>query len=166
MTLILTAPERIAIMLEDIPLMKNAFWKHQKAIDTAVRPCCLVRIDEASFPANGATDVETEESFVIDYIGFPFDQGEENMYELQARQHAFDVYLYFFERTQLQFTNDRGRQPAKLRPLDRVKWARLTRRSPVALMTGNGIEVPFWGFTYGISVISGRNVPEKLVART
>lgn len=166
MTLVLTAPERIAVMLEDIEDMKHAFWTHQKAIDTAVRPCCLVRIDEGSFPANGNTDIEAEETYVIDYIGYPFDQGEAHNWELQARQHAYDIYLYFFQRPSLQFSNNLGNQPATLIGLNGVKWSRFSRRSPIALMTGNGIEQPFWGFTYSLGVFSGRNVREILVPRT
>lgn len=166
MTVLLTAPERIAIMLEDIPGINHAYWTEQKAIDTAQRPACLISIDEGSFPANGNTDVETEETYTIDYVGFPFDQGESAAYELQARQHAFGVYEYFFARPGLQFTNDRGRQPAKLRQLQYVKWSRLARRSPVALMTGHGIEIPYWGFTYGLTVFSGRDIKEILVPRT
>lgn len=168
MTVILTAPERISLMCEDVAGIKHGYWKTQKSIDPAERPCCLIRIDEGTFSGEpkAATDVEAEETYIIDYIGMQFDQGKEHRFEMEARQHAFDLYMYFFQRPSLQFTNSLAKPDlSPLIGLAFVKWARISRRSPIALMTGNGIETPFWGFTYAVGVFSGRTVKEILVPR-
>lgn len=165
MSVILTAPPRIAMMVEDIPLMKKGFWQEQKAISTEQRPCCLVRIDEGQYPKSGSSDVPGEEVFVIDYIGLPFDQGESHKYEMQARQHAYDIFLYFMQCPGLQMLNRRNRQSGQLGYLDQVQWSRISRRSPVNLMVGNGIEIPFWGFSYGLTVFSVETIREVLVPK-
>lgn len=166
MTLILTAPERLSFLCLDIDArIKYAFWTMQHNLDLAKRPAFLIKIDEASFPQVANSIVEPDETYVIDYIGQQFDQGEANTYELMTREIAYKTFHYFFGRTQLQFTNTLARQPAQLTALNGVKWARMTRRSPVNIMTGNGITEPFWGFSYSITLTEGIRVNEQLVAK-
>lgn len=166
MSIVLTAPERLSIMLIDASTqVKDAFEYTQKDLDTAIRPCWVIKIDEATFPGIAENTVDFEETYVMDYVGPKFDQGEGHVYEIQARTIWMNTFTYFFSHKQLQFSNNRGLEPTQLTQLSGVKFARISRRSPITIMTGDGIAEPFWGFTMSLVVTGSVKIDEVLVPR-
>src|SRR5689334_5449858 len=106
MTLILTVPDRLAIMCEDVDnRIVKAFKYVPNDIDQAMRPAFLVKVDEATFPQVANSVVEPEETYVMDYIGQKYQAGEDDVWEKLTREIADKFFTYFFGRTQLQFTN-------------------------------------------------------------
>lgn len=158
---LLTAPERLAYMLVDSnPNIVAAYYTYIHNLDMIERPSYIIGSGEASYSVTQETSLNqasVEEDYEIAFVGEHFKGTEEDFgheFEFQARQAANDAVLYLLRHANMQFSNTRGLQPSALPALEGIKWIRPTRRSRVTLMTREGIEASFWGFTIGLSVRS------------
>mgnify|MGYP006391934899 CR=1 FL=1 len=161
MSLLLTAPERLCIMLKDCDdAVIAAYHLHQDDIDYVERPCFLVTSGEATYeqaPESASEQVAVTETYTIDYIGEPFkgtEQDYADFHELEARRIAYNAIVYLLKHPNLQFSNVRHLEETDLPPLDGVFWARPESRSVITLMQRAGREEAFWGFTISYSMRS------------
>lgn len=159
MSLLLTAPERLCLMLKDCDeAVVAAYHLYQDDIDYVERPCFLVSSGEATYeqpPESASEQVAVTENFTIDYIGEPFkgtEQDYANYFELEARRIAFNAIVYLLKHPNLQFSNIRHLEPAPLRDLEGVFWARPDSRSAITLMQRSGREEAFWGFSISLQM--------------
>jgi hypothetical protein len=167
MTLILTAPTRLALMLTDAhPDIKTSFPTWQDNISNLRRPAWDVQIGEATYDPQAANYEEGTEEYLLSLIGEKYVAGSSETHELQARSIVEATWRYFVERPNLQFANDRGLEAAPLSGLNGVYESRLSRRSNVTLMRRGGGEAggeeEFWGATYTLRVRFGLSVMEML----
>ncbi len=166
MSLLLTAPDRLCLMLRDCDDdVVAAYHTHQDSLDYVERPCFLVTPGEASYAASeGAPEqAMVDENFTIDFIGEPFTGTEQDFadfYELQARRIAVKAVVYLLRSPNLQFVNQRGLETEPLASLNGVLWCRPESRSEVALMTRGGNDEAFWGFSINLSMRSLIEVDE------
>lgn len=161
MSVLLTAPERLCLMLKDCDeAVVEAYHLYQDDIDYPERPCFLVSSGEATFeqaPDSASEQVAITESFTIDFIGEPFkgvEQDYDGYHELEARRIAYNSILYLLKHPNLEFSNVRELESESLPPLDGVFWARPDSRSAITLMQRSGREEAFWGFSISLSMRS------------
>lgn len=162
MSVILTAPERLCLMLKDCDEgVVQAYHLYQDDIDYVERPCFLVTSGEATYeqaPESAAEQVAITETFSLDFIGEPFkgvvEQDYAAYHELEARRIAYNSILYLLKHPNLQFSNVRKLEEKALPPLDGVFWARPDSRSAITLMQRGGKEEAFWGFTINLQMRS------------
>lgn len=170
MSVFLAAPQRLALMMRDSnPNIVEAYYLYVDNLDYIKRPSYIIAAGSASYSINDSTTVSqasVEEDYEIYYVGEPFKSTEEdfgNVFELQTRQAAFDAIVYLLRHPNLQFSDTRGLYGKPLPNLRGVFWARPQSRSPVAIMTREGIEEPFWGFSISLSLKTMLSVDEDEV---
>lgn len=164
MTLLLTAPQRLAIMAKDAsPLFKFSSDEFQETLDSLLRPAVLVEIGAADYPPIAQNVEEPTEEYSLTVIGMKYGQGARSEAETQLRVLVDALITYFFTRTQLQFTNDRSLEAAPLGPLLGVKWARLYRRELVTTVTRSEGDGAFWGSTLNVRITAQVLAHEVLV---
>lgn len=161
MSLVLTVPERLSLMLKDCHNeVINAYYLYQDTLDYIERPSWIITSGEASYSVGSNTSegqAEVEESYELALVGEPFTGTEEdvgNFYEIVTREIANAAVLYLLKAPNLQFPNLRNLAPEKLPNLQGVLWMRPQTRSAITLMTREGIDEPFWGFTISINIRS------------
>lgn len=163
MSLLMTAPQRIVLCAVDAnDDIREGSDEFQPNLDTFKRPFILVECSTGTYPPNAAGAEEPNEEYLITIISDKLGQQAKGEAEKQIRQITHDVIEYFQEHTQLQFTDDRGLNGAKLPALVGVKWARIDMRSYVGVVEKGGGgegEGPFWGTTLTCHV-------EEVVKRT
>ena len=155
MSVLLTAPARLCLMLKDCDEgVVEAYHLYQDDIDYLERPCFLVTSGEATFeqsPESSPEQIAITENFTLDYIGEPFkgvvEQDYAAYHELEARRIAYNAILYLLKHPNLQFSNVRHLEPAALNVLGGIFWARPDSRSAITLMQRGGKEEAFWGFS-------------------
>lgn len=170
MTLIYSAPERLAMMLTDSnDNIVVSYHTHQDDIDFPERPAYIIRWGDADYSVDDETSVNqasVNESCEINLVGEPYKGTEQdygNYFELQTRQIAFDAVVYLLRHPNMQFSNRRGLRDRALPDLPGVMWMRITNLSRVQLMTREGLENPFWGFTMSLDIRSMLPVDEDEV---
>lgn len=164
MALILTAPDRLALMMFDChQSIMASYHLVQDNIDYVERPCFLISVEGANFPGVSSEQSQSEESFRLDYIGQTFNTGHAHEYEILAREVADAAVRYVIEHDRLQFSNQRGVQPNKLSPIPHVKWTNIDNRGPITLMQRDGVDEAFWGFSIDITITASYPYEEKLI---
>ena len=160
MSLIMTLPKRLAMMLKDCnENIVEAYYLHQDNLDYVERPSWIITSGEATYSVGSNTSAdqaEVEESYELFLVGEPIkgvDQ-EYGYYEEQTRKIANDAIIYLLRHPNLQFSNSRGLEDDTLPNLEGVLWMRPQSRSPIAIQTREGIEEQFWGFSISINVRS------------
>lgn len=156
MTVLLTAPARLALMLVDAHVdVVSAYSTWQDDIDTIQRPAWLITHQggEALRPEGAVSSDLFSESYRLEFFGKMFGMGLEDEYELQARSIVASTIDYFRRHPQLQFSNERGLEAAGLPVLQGVQWINL-QFSPVTLYK-QAEDDAFWGGVMTIN-ITGR----------
>lgn len=168
MSVVLTAPERLALMLKDCDERVTAAYPlYVTDIDfDFLRPAWIVTAGEASYALNSETSVSQasiDEDYELTYVGHiatGTEQDWNSYYERVAREIANNAVVYLLRAPNLQFPNLRGLADNALPPLNGVLWSRPQRRSQITLMTRESLEQPFWGFSISLSVRSMLSVDE------
>lgn len=165
MTLILTIPQRLAIMAADsTPLIKDASDEFQKSLDTAKRPFVLVEIGSGEYPGVAAGTEEPIETFEMTLISSKAGQGAKGDAEKELRVLTDALIAYFQKHTSLQFPNNLKRQPAALGALSGVKWSRLFMRDYCGLVVRGDVGIePFWGTKFSFRCIEAISAQEEIV---
>lgn len=148
MSLIDTAPERLALMAWDASsLMNNTSEFFQPGWGVDQMPFALVEVGEDSEPAVAAGVEFPVETYRISVFVATYNvPDDKHAAEIRARTMATDMLTYFRKRTQLQFSNTRNRADlAALGPLAGVRWARF-QRGPVSFGAKYEEIPPTWGF--------------------
>jgi len=164
--LILELPERIALCAYDAStLIRFTAHTRQATLDTLKRPAVLIEANEGDYPPRSAGLAEPTETFLLSVIGQKYGQGSkvDAEAELEVRRVAHDIAVYFFKRTQLQFSDQRGENGGALGPLRGVKWCQLTRRTFVTSVTREENEGTFWGTEFSLTVTMDVRALEVLI---
>lgn len=153
MTVIMTAPARLALMMYDChPSIRGTYYTHQDSIDQIVRPAFLITVEDASFPQFSSEQEQVEENYQIAYIGETFGAGQANEYELRAREVSEAACLYLLQRPNLQFGNLRARTDITTQRGLAGVLSHTFSRSAITLFERDGVDVAFWGFTIDITL--------------
>ena|ERR1700690_594672 len=166
MTLILTAPQRICMMAIDASTqIKDGSAYFAENVDETRRPFVLVEPGQEDIPAVAAGMEAPTEEYTLTLIAEKYGQGARGEAEAQLRTITADILDYFAKRTQLQFRNLRGLQPAPLPSLVGVMWARLYLRTYAGVVTKGGTEgeQPFYGCVFSIRVQTVANAEEDII---
>lgn len=153
MSLILTAPERLALMAYDAStLVRFTNYWFTEQVDDDMRPAVLVEVGEGDFPGTASNVEAPVETYELSIIGQTFAGADGNQqHEAEVRRVSSDIVNYFFKRTQLQFSNQRSRSGyTELGPLVGVQHARI-RRGLINAMTKADMP-PFWGCQITVTV--------------
>lgn len=162
MSLVLSVPERLSLILKDCnPNVIEAYYLYQDTMDTDFeRPSWIITSGEATYSVNSETSqgqAAVDESYDLFLVGWEFtglDEDYGNFYEITTREIANDAVLYLLKSPNLQFANIRGLQDDALGPLQGVLWSRPQSRSAITLMNRDGIDNIFWGFSISLSIRS------------
>jgi len=163
--LLLDAPQRIADMAYDSSsLIRFTAHLRQSSLDSLKRPAVLVEANDAEYPPTAAGIEKPTETFILSVVGQKYGVGAPGAAELELRQVAHDLAVYFWRRSQLQFSNLRGAKSSELPPLTGVESSRLSRRSFVTTVTrGEDGEGSFWGTEFTLTLTLAARALEVLV---
>lgn len=168
MSVMTTAPERIALMLRDSdPRVASSHFDFQKSIDTIDRPAWLVsdQSGEYTMQSSGQAVNWFTESYMCEFFGELYNTGREGEYEAIMKDMVRNAIIYFARRPRLQFTNDRAIAGlTELPTLRYVKHITIRRDAASLMTTGGGEERAFWGSKIYITVNGGIEADEALVA--
>jgi hypothetical protein len=165
MTLVRTAPARIALLAEDShPSIKNSYYRWQQNFDLSKRPLFYTRLLSTSYPITASEDEEPQESYSLEYVGEPFKQDCAR----EDEQMTWEVYesciLHFLQRRFLQYTNERQTpNRVKLPNLPGLKYQRLDVSQVPDIVVKFSDNQPFWGFALTINLTESLSYEEKVV---
>lgn len=165
MTLLTTAPQRLAMMaLDASDELIYATDEFRETLDSSLRPGVLVEIGDGEYAGDASGARAGTETYTLSIIGNKRGQGgvgdEE---ERRTRQIVNDIVLYFLKHTQCQMSNDRGKQAQAYPPLSWVKWMTVRRGGVNPSAKGN--EEDFWGCQLTVTLEIDVMALERLVAR-
>jgi len=164
MTLILTAPQRLAIMAKDSDTrFVFATDKFVATLDDSQRPAALILVGSGDYPPVASQVEKPTEIYTIEIHGKKFGQGAVTDAEAETENRSLtaSVITYFIKRSQLQFSNTRTLEAADLPALAGVESFRLRRDVLVPLEKGN--ESPFWGCVITVTIVTIEQALEVLV---
>ena len=162
MTVLLTAPQRLAIMAKDAdPRIVYSTDKYQETLDSVQTPAVLIDIGESNYPPTAASIEFPEEIYKIILVTGKYGQGAQDELEQTNRELADIIHLYFLRRTLLQFPNQRELEPGKLPALVFVRHARTNRSNGPTVLQRESFG-PFWGCEFTVAIASITNVLEQL----
>ena len=147
------------------PLIRFTAHTRQATLDTIKRPAVLIEANEGDYPPRSAGLAEPTETFLLSVIGQKYGNGAKSdaEAELELRRVSRDIATYFFARTQLQCSDQRGLAGGALGPLRGVKWCQLTRRTFVTTVTREENEGTFWGTEFSLTVTMDVRALEVLI---
>lgn len=166
MSLILTVPERLALMCTDAhPSIVASYSEYVEQLDSLQAPAWVIEVGEGSYSGGAEGDADFTENYVLSLIGKPLGQGALAEYELQMRAIVDSTIRYFLRHSQLQFSNERALEGlAPLQPLNDIKHFTL-RRSP-ATLSSKGVNENFWGTQLTLEIVGATQYTPVLIPRT
>lgn len=168
MTVIDTAPQRLALMLMDADeRIRNAFYTERDGVDQAERYAWVIR-DGDNSDYMGASGAQAAHNFTETYdcelYGPYFGMGAGGEHELEMRAIVKNTIEYFAACPRLQFQNLRSLQPAPLGPLQRVLWISLRREHAGKYLPPSHDESQMaWGFILHVTIVGKMGIPEVLI---
>lgn len=162
MTFLLSAPERLVLMIKDATneahLVTDEFVE---SIDGVIRPAVLVEEDGGEYPPTASNLSYPTEPYTILVVGQNAGSDGNRQYQLEVRRITHAVVQYLMRHNQLQMSNERSLQPASLPSLAGVMHTHL-RRGAVMLAT-RGAQDAFWGCEITLTIFGVREAMERIV---
>lgn len=170
MTVLATAPQRIALMLKDADSrIRNSWYTERLAVDQAERPAWVVRDgDDSQYEVGGLSAqaaVGWNETYTAELHGPYFGAGVKDEKELELRAIVANTLRYFYAHPRLQFSNLRA-DPA-LTPLPMLQGVLYCtfRKEHAGLYVPPGFEESqtAWGVRLHITIFGKSGAREVLV---
>lgn len=160
MTLILTVPARLALMLYDADThIVKSFEGHQKAIDPLMQmPAWEVSDGGGNYDTASSQVWNPQETYTATLIVAQYGEGVRdertfiNQYETATRGIMHNTVRYFLARPDLVFSDDRNSGAGRLAALVGVKFSKISR-DPCAIYGNDDGSGKFYGAKLTFTII-------------